>query len=523
MSGGARLWLHRPVAGAVPAARARRGQAPATYVGWPDLCSKPVAPPGQRQQGAAAARLGHDIAKLPVRDPHGGSAKAGTPIQRALDTSRLREAGTGGQIGKLAKHLARGAAEFNELEASGAERQEQLHGQFAALHAVETRANAHLRDQRAGVAPEDRAALFDLLHQVDEHRTRLTARTLESGADLWLPQEVEGEDRQHAQDLWRSIAGGHGNLQVESATPGFREEALSSVGKLLQTPHGRGLLAELDAPQQKELRQVVVSEDFTKRFASLPEATHEEGSWAQPISKAHGLGNLHEDPKAGTGSYVRIAGDRPGTLEEHEMGVEEEPIFAPRFITLGHELGHARHQLRGVSKNPVTGEPPSLDRLLWTEPEEKENITVEENRLREEHGLAQRQYHVSISAARAHRARFPLNQKLSELTESVPEELRGHLSDELEAGDLSWDIDHFDAADEQAAARLHDRLQALEKRIPGWLAQKSQGPVETAPRQQSPGWAERAGRFARQNWGRLAVGGAALGVGGYLLSKYLRK
>lgn len=82
-----------------------------------------------------------------------------------------------------------------------------------------------------------------------------------------------------------------------------------------------------------------------------------------------------------------------------DLDAEGQKIVAPTFITLGHELIHARHNQQGRNLERVDTQryQDGGDRAGWKDREEYETIAhgpgVTENQLRQEHQLSARHGH----------------------------------------------------------------------------------------------------------------------------------
>jgi hypothetical protein len=436
------------------------------------------------------------------------------PIQRAINRDRLQAAQERGTLGDLPATLLEHIGQFNDLDQQEAAGEGEIHDRSARLHNIERMANAHLRQQKGNVTEHDRTALFGLLSDIENHQTALTRRTLETNSNLWLPDDVQGEDRQRANELWGSISTNQGNLRIQTDNQEFHHRTLAGVGKLLQGAHGRGLLGELNAPQPENdpNRRVVISDTHQQNLthAGRP-GDYSAGSW----SLARQTGGEDRRQGEGTGSYVQIQPEAPGNLRQHQMGVDREPIHEPGFITLGHELGHSRRALRGEAQaSSWTHDDVSFDELQWTAPEERGNITTEENPLRAEHGLAERKYHHTIESAENARKPHAIQQRLNRLYGSIPQEHMRAAGQELGLSDLARRHHHLDSSDHQSVDDLDRDLAQAESRATWWVRRKRLGGVLTKGKNLLRGGAN----FVRRTWMPFAVGGLAMaGYGAYRL------
>ncbi len=396
---------------------ARRGISPARSAG-PSLES--------------ATRLGHRFEAL----------AAAPPIQRALDPKKLA-----GLPHDLRSRLAQSVKRFNEGETAKVEKNEHedhLGNQFQELHDLEREVNGHLRNNPHSVSDEHRLQLFDFLRETEAHHVGLTRESVKAGHDLWLPKSVKGHERKRARGLFRSIASGKSNIQITSDKEQFHYETLSGFGKLLQGKHGRDLIEELHAPQKDKERQIEISDDFGNRFKQDPESFALGQAAALHDTDLHSLKKGKAD--VGTGSFVRIYPEPPPqTIEEHQTGIHGEAIHAPNFITLGHELGHARQNLLGTARSQGWFQGDRItdksEQVRWSNPEEHRNITEDENVLRQEHRLPVRKYHKTALSQRSEVARSEFEGQLERLADGLPRgPLKGQLGslhNEIHKADLS--------------------------------------------------------------------------------------
>lgn len=486
-----------------------------------------------------AQRFGHSLDRLLAPAP-----TAAPPIQRKLAAEGLENQGIDPQI---LSSLLKSIQAFNEGEESKEQKgsQKQVHGQISRLDAIEREANGWLRQEKGSVPAEARQAIFGLLSQTEEHHTELIHQTVQGGHKLWLPESVGKEENEATQDLWKSLVTGSGNVKTRSEDPDFHKQIHGSFAKLLEGKKGRKLLGDLNAPQEDEGRRIILDRDFSDKehlFAKTDAQTQPEGSYSEPIARLEHQKGQPEDqkkqhellpgnkPNVGTGSYVRLE-DEPIPLNQDELQVGEggEPIHAPRYITLGHELGHARRALRGKNR-PDFWEKEKPENALWRNQEEKTNISQTENALRDEHDLPRRQFHTTVGAARATMTRKELNAELDKITEvykSAPGEIQDDLSEQLGLGDLATAIDSGDMADAEKVKEIREKLSQTEKALPGLIEKLSNQPREEKPQTvrktrrppppQQEGLLTRAGRFIGDNWKPLLAGGVTLAATGYAL------
>lgn len=388
----------------------------------------------------------------------------GAPIQRALDATHLQHLPEA-----LRKDLTSRVTAFNQhLETKPKKRSGSSHRnqQFRMLHEIEQRANVYLRDNPRAATTPQRQGLFALLRQTEDHHVSATQKAMQAQDPLWLHSGVQGTDAKHARNLWRSIVAGKGNLHIEG-NGDFRAQTHSSIARLLQGKHGRSLLRDLNQKQADQERRITIRRGDESAAAPVTEGRNIQGG---------------DQPNVGTGSIVTIAdrGDAPASMDAYESGMQGEAISAPRFVTLGHELGHARHNLAGTAGNVAWfgGEAVQdpVAQALWTNPEEYSNIQGEENPIRAEHGMPQRQYHATIGSGRSTRHRVELGGRLDRLMATVPNEHRGALGPSL--GAINGRLTNTDLSVDQNAQTLRAEVEEAERAMPNrirWEQAKALG------------------------------------------------
>jgi hypothetical protein len=415
--------------------------------------------------GSSGLSGGHDFARVAVSSP---SVQAGAPIQRVLNVNSANVPQD------IRKALRKSTRNFNNYGQANLNTQHALHQQFAMLDAIERRVNTHLRDNSASVTDTQRQELFGLLAQTQQHHEGLTQRNVAAGNDLWIrnASQLGGPERQRRQNLWRSLTTGAGNVKTVTRSNAFRNQVHSGFAQLLQGQHGTDMLADLNrAGQQGEAqgaaRHVVISDNHADDLRDLyahHRVNNSPDSWAEAHAGAAGPG----------GSQVQIQeGGPPATLGEHESDPTGRAIFAPRYITLGHELGHARHIMQGTLRaNQWYGPEPELagqarERKLWTNPEEYVNITTEENPLRAEHDLPQRKYHGTINATNARNAEHDLRSRFEALHASVPAQHQRAINPHFGQVNAVLNRTDFGNAGHIATATTH--LDQLSNNLPGMI------------------------------------------------------
>ena len=200
---------------------------------------------------------------------------------------------------------------------------------------------------------------------------------------------VEGEQITESsfskvEKTWETLKGGSGNIQIAEkdvnggSHAGFKKQVIEYFGMLMSRPIGRALIMRL---MNEETEQITVRPSATRKVAEATPANDQDA-----FIKADGTSS------SGTDSIIEIDPD----LKDDSVIVydkEGNPIGAPVFLILGHELIHAENHLQGDGQ---FGIPASDD--AYSDAEEEAAIagtTVSENMLRAEHGYAERFGHGS--------------------------------------------------------------------------------------------------------------------------------
>ncbi len=183
---------------------------------------------------------------------------------------------------------------------------------------------------------------------------------------------------------WAAIKSGTGSLLISetdsagTAHAGFKTMIIDQLAKLMSKPVGRTLLAGIVNGSNKVTIQ--------------PSATQIYGG----ANATRGAGTLENaDGTAGAGGTTMIQVD--ANLKDEDVMVYDKAgkeIGLPIFITLGHELIHAKHNSEGRNRREKVATDAAYSNM-----EEEETIatgTLTENNLRTEHGLTLRHGHGGI-------------------------------------------------------------------------------------------------------------------------------
>ncbi|HEX3349536.1 MAG TPA: M91 family zinc metallopeptidase, partial [Acetobacteraceae bacterium] len=291
-----------------------------------------------------------------------------------------------------------------------------------ALHAVEADVHTWLRDHGHLATEPQRQEMADHLYALEDHHSALVKLQVASNLPLWLPPGTQETEIDKANKVWRDVQAGTGNLRIASKSPDFHGSTLADIAKLLQQPHGRAILHELNLPQPKNMkREVTISDDWSTTFGKR-KREYKGGSWATPTedpTQAHRMVIGTNLPGPGTGSYVQI--DR--AHRETETGAHGDTgVPMPHYVTLGHELGHALHNVRGTARVQTAAFDTlaPIDKSLWSSAEEHANITLNENVIRAQHGLPSRAYHRPPATVLVTRLRAALQDRVDQMFLDIP-------------------------------------------------------------------------------------------------------
>lgn len=309
-----------------------------------------------------------------------------------------------------------------------------------------------------------------------EHRSLIGA-LLQRNDTALLPIDATGvgvDDQAEAQELWNRIVASKGNLQIqEGESPAVQLQMLAAMAKLLQGGHGRRLIgdlsrgnvpitlgstfAQLTDPQLQAggnkaipLQDLV---DYSKNYEFREVEQEEAGDFreytggANPHAFNEFLQGLDRDYfkvgdkyfQRGTrqGSLVRITRPESGPLVgATNVAHQYREVVTPNFVTIGHELGHARRIAKGLALPPSTHLPPEQIGMpadqttadMWTRAEELVNISSDENQIRDEHGVTRRIFHrgsLPNVQGTLNQARF--NQAQSQIQDTLGEEGKNQL------------------------------------------------------------------------------------------------
>jgi hypothetical protein len=186
---------------------------------------------------------------------------------------------------------------------------------------------------------------------------------------------------------------------------------------------------------------------------------------------------------AGSPSVVTMTSDvRDGSEGPMSRFVDSEgdEIIVPVFITLGHELGHALHTIRGAQTghtstgylNKQFGKDVNLGEYSSTL-EEVVTIRGVENTLRREHGITERHSHHNVISLLCKKIKDgPLENAFSEV-DKLPQPFRGHLTQLLNQVNSIVSQNNNAEASEQALAHALNQIELAKQQIIAIQEQKN--------------------------------------------------
>lgn len=405
---------------------------------------------------ASAERFGHRLERLAA--PQGPAALR--PIQRLISTANfqtrfsdqrsffgLRSAYSDPSFQAIHDSIHNFHNVPQHVQDAGGEAVN--HYKLRHLHEAEHQAYLWHHTNRANPGHAQMGNLKTLLDDIQTEHKKQIAKTVDKGYKLWTPTRatMNAAQRRHLDNLWsatttgRDTRGQKSKLRIFNESrpgpdrkrekyAGFDREIHANTARLLAGPQGRGLINDLvygkhathirPAHSTDRSDDAYVSPGIQEHTSPLreEEATRE----AYAIEDSHAPGGFRR--RKGVGSQVIL---KPG-IRDTELSHRDETardltgqgqgnsILSPAFVIFGHELGHARNNLRGqnrikhlshlydankISQTRVNNRlalgnviPPPGQEILtrWRNPEEHQNITQTENAIRNEHHLSRRKY-----------------------------------------------------------------------------------------------------------------------------------
>lgn len=237
--------------------------------------------------------------------------------------------------------------------------QADAHNRLQALHGIQTAIHTHFSVNGMHESGH-RTGMLNLLDDVRAEHQNQIQQLVANGHAPWTPNRgvMPAADLAAMDNTWTHVTGAAagGSLAINdvspsvidgnnAAVPGFRNEMLAHIARLLTTDSGRRLITGLDAgphavtisPTYRGLTHAVAQEQVKAYGAETPGQDQEVAGPGGALA-----------PGAGSISVVRMA---PGStdLETVDFNAAKEPILSPAYLGLGHELIHAMHNQRGVA------------------------------------------------------------------------------------------------------------------------------------------------------------------------------
>ncbi len=292
-----------------------------------------------------------------------------------------------------------------------------------------------------------------LLNETDAEHVELVNKTKDkNNVTPYDTTGMTGGEQTNAQQLWQSIVGGQGKIQMVG-NRSHNKKSLSDMAKIMSSATGRNLLSYLNTPTGAEvgggidpLTNVYLGQNVNQLPGTVTGAlpgplqdsgvsqsqplidnqAYMQGGVPVPVGGAPGtyrnVGNRDDFRQAvhtgqrggvyngqqyafgqGTGAFVRVLDHGGDNAVPGIAGVDNE-IIMPRYVTLAHELGHSANQKAGAGSAgsmgfealfALAGIPLEEAKNRWDDPEEMLNILNVENAVRTETGLDERTSHKS--------------------------------------------------------------------------------------------------------------------------------
>jgi hypothetical protein len=297
--------------------------------------------------------------------------------------------------------------------------------------------------------------MFKLLDEAQDEHQKLIGEIAETGTEHPISAgDAPEAERNRALVIWQALLRNQGNIRITEHPQfkGFRTEALAAFANLLQSQAGRDLVESLQqdptrpggvagsqAGRRVNIEPVASTGSFAASHQDLHSTHHLLGKKDQNAEVEHpesftqvtSAKNLTEQWRRLPGTTGMLLGTGAGS-RRYEFGVGQgsnvafpvgsrarshgmkidargNQILSPSFVSLGHELYHAQHNLQGTaftSEQAATATDKENMRLLaqtsdqdpaeyplYENTEEYLTIAHNENYLREQYGLSLRATH----------------------------------------------------------------------------------------------------------------------------------
>ena len=202
-------------------------------------------------------------------------------------------------------------------------------------------------------------------------------------------------------EVWNELHEGnkiqiHEKDEIGREHSGFRRKTLKQLGKLFSKPKGRELITKLIKGNH---RVAIVPSENDNHNDARAEPTHQsafESEDGNPGARGITTSEQEKISKLNYGSSTIIKIDPRLNDSRCNFVVDDKGTSkdTPVFITLGHELIHAKHNSEGRNKRKLHA--PKEARKGYSNKEEFQTIQsgeITENDLRNEHGLPRRFTH----------------------------------------------------------------------------------------------------------------------------------
>ena len=259
---------------------------------------------------------------------------------------------------------------------------------FGQLDRIEQRISAWFHRYKSQTDHPARQSMFGYLDQVQELHLELTEHQIDSGQELWLPDNLEhGEDRGKIQAIWQAIVAGDAQITFDQemdqsfgrgvaippeVTRAVKVEVISELGRLMSRPQGRKLIAiffESDETGVVNFKLAQLYRMVVDEYVGDSAVARNDGQMSLSSSFHVATGKRRRKGKEiekgrGQKSDVQVTPGKPDSLFL-DYDADYNRILSPGYIGLGHELIHAAHNLRGVALGDWTleGMPPEYHDL----------------------------------------------------------------------------------------------------------------------------------------------------------------
>jgi hypothetical protein len=249
-----------------------------------------------------------------------------------------------------------------------------------------------------------------LLDSIQAAHKAVIEQVVHNNEELPLPDDIDPEEASKAQENWRRLVAGDGNLKIDGnrydpAKPNevtetvldYKSELLAHVARLLAIPSGRNVINQLmnnpenDPDKVVTIRPQTTGEKQSKGFDGTATGVNKFGGERPKDSSS-----LHSVKESARGKGVGSKVTMPQGMGDSSVVAYDEDgnlIVSPAFLVLGHELIHAKHNMTGRNRNAV---PMSEEEAKsWKNPEEKHTIKegkTTEQTMRNEIGLATKRF-----------------------------------------------------------------------------------------------------------------------------------